>query len=118
MHDNHISAGNTAGRYTPLRRWDAAGHAALVLAMLAACPGSAASSKAASASPAATPRTSAVRPSPDAGAATVALPVAIEKAHAEFRGALEAIHASLSLTSWNDWQILVDNPEVSLGQGY
>jgi hypothetical protein len=35
----------------------------------------------------------------------------VENAPADFRGALEAIHASLSLHSWNDWQILVDNPE-------
>jgi hypothetical protein len=109
MHDDYLPAGNTASRYAPLRRCGVAGSAALV-AMLAACPGSASSSKAAPSSSAATPpAATAARSSIGAGA--VAVPVPVENAPADFRSALEAIFASLSLHSWNDWQILVDNPE-------
>jgi len=109
MHDDYLPAGNTASRYAPLRRCGVAGSAALV-AMLAACPGSASSSKAAPSSSAATPpAATAARSSIGAGA--IAVPVPVENAPADFRRALEAIFASLSLHSWNDWQILVDNPE-------
>jgi len=110
MHDNYLPAGNTASRYAPLRRCGAAGSAALV-AMLAACPGSVSSSKATPSSPAATPPATAARSSIDSGVAAIAVPVPVENAPADFRSALEAIFASLSLHSWNDWQILVDNPE-------
>jgi len=110
MHDDYLPACNTACRYAPLRRCGAAGSAVLVLAMLAACHGSVPSSKATPSSPAATPpAATAARSSIDAG--TVAVPVPVENAPADFRSALEAIFASLSLHSWNDWQILVDNPE-------
>jgi hypothetical protein len=79
--------------------------------MLAACPKSGSSGKAAPLSAAASPPAATARPSLDAGVAASAVPVAVEKAPADFRGALAAIHASLSLRSWNDWRILVDNPE-------
>jgi hypothetical protein len=111
MHDDYLPAGNTASRYAPLRRCGAAGSAALLLAMLAACPGSASSSTAAAPPAAATPRGAAARPSTDAAVAAVALPIPVESAPADFRSALDAIFASLSLRSWNDWQILVDNAE-------
>jgi hypothetical protein len=104
MHDDHLLAGNTASRHSPLKLGGIAGSAALVLAMLAACPKS--GSSAAASPPAAT-----ARPSLDAGVAASAVPVAVEKAPVDFRGALAAIHASLSLRSWNDWRIFVDNPE-------
>jgi hypothetical protein len=39
------------------------------------------------------------------------MPVPVDNAPAEFRVALGAIHASLSLPSWKDWHILVNNPE-------
>lgn len=110
MHDDYLPAGNTSSRYAPLRRRGAASSAALVLAVLAACPGSASSSKAAPSPAAATPPAAATAPS-SAGAGAVAVPVPIENASADFRGALEAIHASLSLRSWNDWHILANNPE-------
>jgi len=108
MHDDHLPAGNTTGRYAPLRRCGAAGTAALVLAMLGSCPGSVSSSKAAPPSAAAI-LPAAARPSIDAGA--VAVPVLVETAPADFRDALEAIHALLALRSWNDWHVLVNNPE-------
>ena len=109
MHDDYLPAGNTASRYAPLRRCGTAGSAALALAMLAACPGSASSSKAAPSSSSATPPAPAARASIDAG--VVAVPTPVDGAPAEFRGALEAIFASLSLRSWNDWHIVVNNPE-------
>ena len=110
MHDDYLPPGNNSSRYAPLRRCGAAGSAALVLAMLAACPGSASSSKATPSPAAATPPVAAAaRSSIDAGA--VAVPLPVENAPADFREALEAIHASLSLRSWNDWHILVNNPE-------
>jgi len=110
MHDDDLPASNTASCYAPLRLCGAAGSAALVLVMLAACPGSASSSKAAPSPAAATPPAATpARSSIEAGA--VAVPVQVENAPADFRSALEAIFASLSLHSWNDWQILVDNPE-------
>jgi hypothetical protein len=112
MHDDHVPAGHTASRHSPLRHGGTAASVALVLAMLAACPGSGSSDKAASLSAAASsPPAAAARPSLDAGVAASAVPVAVEKAPADFRSALAAIHASLSLRSWNDWRILVDNPE-------
>jgi hypothetical protein len=39
------------------------------------------------------------------------MPVPVDNAPAEFRVALEAIHAWLSLPSWKDWHILVNNSE-------
>jgi len=39
------------------------------------------------------------------------MPVPVENAPADFRGALVAIYASLSLPSWKDWQVIVTNPE-------
>jgi hypothetical protein len=89
----------------------AVSHAVLVLAMLGACPGSAWSSQAASSSAAVSTRTEAAQPSPDAGTATIAVPEAIEKAPADFRSALESIHASLSLRTWDNWQIFMDNAD-------
>jgi hypothetical protein len=110
MHDDYLPTGNTASRYAPLRLCGAAGNAAVVLAMLAACPGSPSSSKAAPSPAAASPPVVvAARSSIDAG--TTAIPVPVEDAPAEFRVALEAIHAWLSLPSWKDWHILVNNAE-------
>jgi len=110
MHDDYLPAGNTASRCAPLRLRGAASSAALVLAMLAACPGSPSLSKAAPSPAAASPPVVvAPRSSIDAGA--VAMPVLVENAPAEFRVALEAIHASLSPTSWKDWRILVNNSD-------
>jgi len=110
MRDHHLPAGNAARRYASLRRCGAASSTTLVLAVLAACPGSVSSSKAAPSSSAATPpAVAAARSSLDASA--VAVPVPVENAPADFRGALEAIHAYLSLRSWKDWDILVNNPE-------
>lgn len=100
----------TASRCAPLRLCGAARSAAMVLLMLAACPGSPSLGKAfpspATASP---PAVVAAQSSIDAGA--VAIPVSVENAPAEFRIALQAIHASLSLPSWKDWHILVNNSE-------
>ena len=110
MHDDYLPAGNTASRCASLRRCGAASSPALVLLMLAACPGLGSSREAApSTSTAAPPAAVAARSSIDAGA--VVMPVSVENAPADFRGALEAIHASLSLRSWKDWDIWVNNPE-------
>jgi len=81
----------------------------MVLAVLAACPGSVSLSKAAPSSSAATPpAVAATRSSLDAG--VVAVPLSVANAPADLRRALEAIHASLSLPLWKDWEILVNNP--------
>jgi hypothetical protein len=109
MHDDYLPTGNTASRYASLKRCGAASGAVLALAMLVACPRSASSSKAMPSSSAATPPAAVVRSSVDAGA--VAVPVQVENAPADFRNTLKAIFAALSLHSWNDWQILVNNPE-------
>ncbi len=110
MHDDHLPAGNAACYCAPLMRRAAASGAVLVLATLVACHGSTSSSEAAHSSTTAAPRAAATRPRPDAAVTTAAVPAPVEKAPADFRGALEAIQASLSLRSWSDWQILVDNP--------
>jgi hypothetical protein len=109
MHDDHISSGNATSRNTPLRRWSATARTVLILAMLVACLESAVSKNAAASSGVPMPPAVADRPSSEGGAATVPAPVV--KAPTDFRAALEAIHASLSLHTWNDWQLLVDNPE-------
>ncbi len=111
MHDDYLPAGDTSSRYASLT-WGRAGcSAALVLAVLASCAGSVSSSKATSSQAAAMPLAAVARPSADAPVATIAVPASVENAPADFRSALKAIFASLSLRSWNDWQILVDNPE-------
>ena len=111
MHDDYLPAGNAARRYASLRRCGAAASAALVLAWLVACPGSVSASKVAPSSSAATPPAKAERARTDAAVPTVALPISVENAPADFRRALEAIQASLSLPSRKDWHILVNNPE-------
>ena len=109
MHDDYLPAGDTASRCAPLRYCGAPGSAALVLAMLAACPGAVSSSKAPPRSSGAAPPAAAVRSSIDAGVAAVPAPV--EHAPAEVRDALKAVFASLSLASWSDWRIILDNPD-------
>jgi hypothetical protein len=111
MHSDHVPCGHSASRHASLGRGGVAGFAATVLAMIAACPGSASSSKAAPWSTAATSAPTAARPSLDAGAAVMAAPASVEKAFADFRGAIGAIHAALLPHTWNDWQVMANNPE-------
>jgi hypothetical protein len=115
MHGDHVPSGHSASRHASLGRGGAAGFAATVLAMMTACPGSASSSKAApSSTPPSTAATSApaaARPSLNSGAAVMAAPASVEKASADFRSAMGAIHTALLPHTWNDWQVMADNPE-------
>lgn len=110
MHDHHLPAGHAATRSTSLGPRAAAGGAVLWVAAMAACPGTASSSKAGPAVSAPPAPVVAAGARLDAQPATQP-PAVLAGAPATFRDALQAMHIRLSAPSFGNWDIAVGNPE-------
>jgi hypothetical protein len=110
MHDNHVPGSYPTARQGSLKRYGAAIGAALLLAMIEACPESAAKrsgspSSGSSAKPVPAPARH------DAGVASNEVPAALENTPSTFRDTLRAINRFLSAPSWNGWEFTADGPK-------